>query len=246
MDFEEIVATVKDLLTREGRLKFRIRRRTKMLRERYAQSEMRMEAADKLKAIGTPQAIYGLAQRFSATSENQGVDQDEKKQVRDMLVDFGEKAVEPVRRYLRAHDEVSWAVDTLKRLQSEADVSAFLIEILHEGDPVYIRGHKAVQILHALETLKDPRIVEGVIPCLKSPDDTVRFAAAGSLEAHADERARDPLLEALVNEEDSIRVRTRIAEALEKLGWDIKGYRKKVEGALPPPYRLNSRGQVVK
>jgi HEAT repeat protein len=95
--------------------------------------------------------------------------------------------------------------------------------------------------------MKAPDIVEGVIPCLKSPDDTVRFAAVGCLEVHADERARDLLLEALVNpDEDSIRVRTRIAEALERLGLDLKGYRKKAEESLPAPYRLNSRGQVVR
>jgi hypothetical protein len=40
-----------------------------------------MEAADKLKEIATPEAIFALARRFSATSENLGVDQEEKKHV---------------------------------------------------------------------------------------------------------------------------------------------------------------------
>lgn len=247
MDLQEILATLKSLLSAEGRLKFRIDRNTRKLSERYAQSDVRLEAAEKLKSIGTPLAIYGLARRFSATSENLGIDQDEKRHVRDMLVEFGDKAIEPVRRYIKSYDEVSWAVDTLKRLEPVEAVAPFLIEVLRQGDSVYIRGEKATQILHSLETIQDPRVVEGVIPCLESPDDTVRFAAVGCLEVHADERARDPLLAALVNEsEDSIRVRTRIADALQKLGWDAKGFRKKVEEVLPPPYRLNSRGQVTR
>ena len=76
---------IKDLLTSEGRLKFRIQRSTKTLLERYAQHEARMEAADKLRDIGTPEAIYGLARRFSATSENLGTDQEEKKTMQEAV-----------------------------------------------------------------------------------------------------------------------------------------------------------------
>jgi HEAT repeat protein len=239
--------SLKDLLSAEGRLKFRIQWNTKKLLQRYAQSDARMEAADKLKSIGTPEAIYALARRFSVNSENLGIDNDEKRQVGEVLVDFGEKAVEPLRRYIRNHDGVTWAIDCLKKLEPEEQLVPFLVQQLQRGDPVHIRGEKATQILHALETLHDPRVVEGVIPCLESPDDTVRFAAVDCLEAHADERARDALLEALVSElEDSMRVRTRLAEALERLGWDVKGFRKKVEEALPQPYRLNSKGRIYK
>lgn len=238
---------LKDLLTSEGRLRLRIERSTKTLRERYAQHEARMEAADKLQAIGTPDAIYGLARRFSATSENLGVDQEEKKHVQDMLVGFGDKAIEPLKRYIRNHDQVTWAIDALSQLIPNQALIAFLLEMLRGGDPVYIRGEKANQILKAFEHLSDPTVVEGVIPCLQSPDDTVRFVAVECLAAYGDERAREPMLEALVSpDEDSARVKTRIAEALEKADWDVKGYRKKVEAVLPPPFRLNSKGRIVR
>jgi len=234
----------KDLFSAEGRRRFRIEWNTKKLLQRYAQSEARMEAADKLKAIGTAEAIYALARRFSATTENLGIDQDEKRQVREALADFGDKAIEPLRRYIRNYDAVTWAIDCLRKLEPPERLVSFLIEQLHQGDPVHIRAEKATQILHALQTLPEPNVVPGVLPCLESADDTVRFAAVDCLEAQADERARDALLEALVNEADSVRVRTRIAEALERLGWDVKGFRKKAEEALPPPYRLNSKGRI--
>lgn len=238
---------LKDLLSSEGRLKFRTARLTKTLLERYAQSEARMEAAEKLKSIGTPQAIFSLARRFSATSENLGIDQDEKLYVRDMLIAFGDRAIEPLTKYVRSYDQVTWAIQALERLQPTEEVVRFLFEILHEGDPVYIRGEKATQILRALEGLEDPTVVDGVIPCLKSPDDTVRFAAVECLEGKADSRAREPLLETLVHpEEDSARVRTRIAEALERLGWDVKGFRKKVEDVLPEGFRVTSKGRVTR
>jgi HEAT repeat protein len=238
---------LKDLLTSEGRLKFRIERSTKTLLERYAQSEARMEAAEKLKSIGTPEAIYGLVRRFSATSENLGIDQDEKIYIRDVLVSFGDQAVDPIKRYIRNYDKVTWAIQALEKIQPTNALVRYLFEILAEGDPVRIRGDKATQILKALETLNDPSVVEGVIPCLKSPDDTVRNAAVECLEAKADLRAREPLLETLTNpEEDSIRVRTRIAESLERLGWEVKGFRKKVETVLPEGFRITSKGRVTR
>lgn len=238
---------VKDLLTSEGRLRFRIERNTKKLLERYAQHDVRMEGADKLREIGTPEAIFGLARRFSATAENLGVDQEEKKYIQDVLVALGDKAVEPLKRYIRGYDQVTWSIDALKRLLPKEKLIAFLFEVLKEGDPVFIRGEKANQILRALETVNDPSVVPGVIPCLKSADDTVRFAAVECLAAYGDESAREPLLEALTNpDEDSARVKIRIGETLEKLDWDVKGYRKKVEAALPEPFRVTSKGRVVR
>jgi HEAT repeat protein len=236
---------LRDFLSSEGRLKLRIERATKTLLERYAQHDARMEAADKLRDIGTPDAIYGLARRFSATSENLGVDQEEKKTIQDVLVGFGDRAVEPLKRYIRSYDKVTWAIDALAELVPKEELIPFLFDLLKGGDPVYIRGEKATQILSAFEAFDDPSIVTGVIPCLESADDTVRFAAVECLESYGDEVAREPMLEALVNpEEDSARVKTRIAEAFEKLGWDVKGYRKKVEAALPEPYRVSSKGRV--
>ena len=238
---------IKDLLTSEGRLKFRIQRNTKTLLERYAQHEARMEAADKLRAIGTEEAIYGLARRFSATAENLGTDQEEKKRIQDVLVGFGDRAIGPLQKYIRNYDKITWAIDALKKLMPKDELVRFLFEVLAEGDPVRIRGEKATQILSALTTLDDPGVVEGVIPCLKSPDDTVRFAAVECLEAYGEERAREPLLEALVSpDEDSMRVKMRIAEAFEKLGWDVKGYRKKVESALPEGFRVTSKGRITR
>jgi hypothetical protein len=41
-------------------------------------------------------------------------------------------------------------------------------------------------------------------------------------------------------------VKTRIGEALERMDWDVKGYRKKVEAVLPAPFRVSSKGRVVR
>ena len=206
-----------------------------------------MEALEKLREIGTPDAIYGLARRFSATSENLGLDQEEKKRVQDVLIALGDKAVDPIKRYIVSYDKVTWAIGVLEQTIPKELLIPFLFDVLKGGDPVHIRGEKATQILTALQRLDTPEVVEGVIPCLSSADDTVRIAAIECLEVHADEKAREPFLETLVNPyEDSMRVRMRLGEAFEKLGWDVKGYRKKVESALPEYFRVNSKGRVTR
>jgi len=247
MNATQLIALVRDLLTAEGREKFRTGRSTKTLLERYAQHEARMEAADKLRSIGTPEAIYGLARRFSATAENLGTDQEEKKTVQNMLVRFGDDAVEPLQRYIRNYDKITWAIDALEQLIPRDALVPFLFDILSEGDPVHIRGEKATQIIKALENLDDPDVVVGVIPCLKSPDDTVRITAIECLEAYRDESAREPFLDTLTNpDEDSLRVKMKIGLALEQMAWDVKGYRKKVESALPEGFRVTSKGRVTR
>ena len=66
-----------------------------------------MDAAERLLGIGTPEAIYQLARRFTITSGNLQQDDQEKRWVRDLLVELGEGAVAPLKRYVAGHDEIN-------------------------------------------------------------------------------------------------------------------------------------------
>lgn len=236
-----------DLLSREGREAARIRRAAKTLTERYAQPEPRMDAAERLVRIGTPEAIYQLARRFTITSGNLEQDDKEKRWVRDLLVELGDRASAPVKRYLKGHDEITWAMDALAKLLPDGELAAFLFEVLQDGDPVAIRGAKAVQILDFLAGLEAERVAAPVARCLASSDDTVRIAAVAALRGYADPDTREALLEAFVSdEEDSVRVRIAIAELFADLEWEIRGHRPGVERVLPDGFRVSSRGRIVR
>ena len=232
-------------LSRDGRLAFRIRRAAKTLTERYAQPEMRQDAAERLVGIGTPEAVYQLARRFTMTAGNLEQDDQEKRWVRDLLVEVGEGAVAPLRRYIAGHDEVTWAMDALRELMPPEALAAFLFEVLSDGDPVAIRGPKAVQILEFLASVEaEP---SGLARCLASSDDTVRIAAVRALAERRDPATRDALLEAFVSEEeDSARVRIAIAEVFADLEWEVRGHRPAAERVLPDGFRITSRGRVIR
>ena len=236
-----------ELFSREGREAARIRRAAKTLTERYAQPEPRMDAADRLVRIGTPEAIYQLARRFTITSGNLEQDDQEKRWVRDLLVEQGDRAADPLRRYLRGHNDITWAMDALSKLLPADELAAFLFEVLQDGDAVAIRGPKAVQIIDFLAGLDTEGIAAGVARCLTSSDDTVRIAAVAALRTYAEPATRDALLEALVSdEEDSVRVRIAISELFADLEWEIRGHRPGVERVLPDGFRVSSRGRILR
>ncbi len=236
-----------DLLTAEGREAARIRRAARSVTERYAQPEVREDAAERLIAIGTPEAIYQLARRFTMTAGNLERDDQEKRWARDRLVQLGDRAVEPLRRFLRGHDEVTWAMDALAELVPRDDLADILLDVLQDGDPVAIRGGKAVQILRFLGETESALVAPGLVRCLESLDDTVRLGAVEALRAHRDPASREALLERLGSEdEDSARVRIAIAELFLDLGWDVRGFRAAAEERLPPGFRVTSRSRIVR
>ena len=236
-----------ELLSRDGREAARIRRAAKTLTERYAQPEPRMDAAERLVGIGTPEAIYQLARRFTITSGNLEQDDKEKRWVRDLLVEVGQDATLPLRRYIKGHDEITWAMDALSKLLPAEELAAYLFVVLQDGDPVAIRGSKAVQILGFLAGLDTEGIAAGVARCLLSTDDTVRIAAVAALHGYRDPATREELLEAFVSEEeDSVRVRIAIAELFADLEWEVRGHRPAVERVLPDGFRVSSRGRILR
>ncbi len=236
-----------DLLSAEGREAARIRRAARSVTERYAQPEVRQDAAERLRAIGTGEAIYQLARRFTMTAGNLEQDDQEKRRVRGLLVGLGDQAVAPLQRYLRNHDEITWAMDALGELVSPDALAEQLLEVLQDGDPVAIRGGKAVQIVGFLAGIESNRVAAGLVRCLDSPDDTVRIAAVAALGVHRDPGGREPLLQRFAaEEEDSARVRIAIAELFVELEWEVRGYRSAVEENLPPGFRVTSRGRIVR
>lgn len=236
-----------DFLTRTGREAARIRRAAKTLTERYAQPEARASAAERLLSVGTPEAIYQLTRRFTITSGNLEQDDQEKRWVRDLLVERGASAVEPLKRFLRGHDEVTWAMEALRGLLPEGELASFLFTVLGDGDPVMIRGPKAVRILDFVAGLDVPGAAASVARCLESPDDTVRMAAVQALGLYRDPASRPAALQALASdEEDSVRVRIALAGLFADLEWEIRGKRPAVERLLPPGFRVTSKGRILR
>ena len=91
---------------------------------------------------------------------------------------------------------------------------------------------------------RDGRIVERVPACLKDFDEGIRYAAAEALLAQETDEVRSDLAEALASrEEESNRLRCRIAEAFHQRSWTLGEASSDIEER--PPVGWTVRGQQM-
>jgi HEAT repeat protein len=107
---------------------------------------------------------------------------------------------------------------------------------------------KKVLLLHALAAHQDPSITPVVLPFLEDMEDQVQIAAAEVIARQQEDSGREPLIQHFLkaHEGSNARVREALAGILAETPWDVKGYTPKVEAALPPAYKLDSKGKVLR
>lgn len=236
-----------DYFSAEGKL----RRLSKALTEKYGPPENRQKAIATLSEQGTPEALSALLLRFTITSDPSITDAEEKQQVFELVVDAGDKAIGPLRDFLR-RDSVSWALRALAELLPRGELLAIVVGELERLGAEYTRDpEKKVQLIswlaenHTDETSgQDPRVVPALLPFLDDMSDDVKLAALRALVRQRVEAVREPILESLVRPDQSARVRQELLSAIAELGLAVQGYREKVEALLPETYFVDKAGTL--
>src|SRR5262245_2874638 len=118
-----------DLLSKEGRAKSALERAKKKVMNSFLQSPDRFAAMEKLRDIGTEEALYGLAKRFSFVYDKGIEDEQEKEWVESTLVAAGENAVGAVRRFLLEADTVSYPLRVLEKIAQKERVLTIVDEL---------------------------------------------------------------------------------------------------------------------
>jgi len=238
-----------DVFSAESKLK----RLGKRLTEKFGPPENRLKAIEVLAGMGTPEALATLLMRFTVTSDSRITDADEKDRVYRHLVDAGDLAVEPLKDFLRQRDQVAWALKALSELLSADEVLSLVLGELKRLSGEYTRDpEKRVQLIGWLlehHPEADPRVPPTLLGFLGDMSDDVKLAAARGLAQHPSEEAREPLLAALVEPEQSARVRQELLATLAQLGFGVQGYREKVEAIAAESgglYLVDKSGVVKK
>ena len=198
-----------------------VKKHVKRMANLNAQTEDREFSAHWLAEHGTDEAIIGMLGRFNITLESRMKDAKEKELVYDLVAGLGHKATGPVRAWVRANQNFAQPLRLLQDIEGEGAVVEVLLEMLAaENDP--IKTEKKRQILIRLAEHIDDRICEGVAPHIADFDEGVRYAAAEALIAQDDPAVPGLLAAALANpEEESNRLRVRIAEAFNLRRWPL-------------------------
>jgi HEAT repeat protein len=227
----------------------KLRRLGKRVTERYGPPENRQKAILTLSEIGTPEALSTLLLRFTIRSDPTITDAEEKQTVFELMVEAGDKAVQPLKDFVKQQDSVSWAVRIMSELLTPEEVNTIALEELQRLGAEYTRDpEKKIQLIIWLEEHRGPsadaRLAPTLIPYLEDMSDDVKIAAARTLVPDKPEAAREPLLEALLTPDQSARVRQALLAALADSEFGVQGYREKVEGLVQEPYFIDKSGVV--
>src|ERR1043165_9106974 len=234
-----------DFLRRNAPSPKSIERLTKRLTETGGEDGPRVEAAEKLADWGTPESLYALLKRFTISSKVITQDVEEKRMVVRMLVEKGQDAVDPILRFLSTHHQVEWAIQALSQILPREELVPKLVQALEKvaAASAFTPPEHKSDLIRAMRGHVTPEIAAVLREFLSDDDDDVRIATIEAI-SEIGESVREPLLEAFIEAHDRPRIRIKIAEVFADQDWPVKGYRPKIEEALPEGFHLTAKGLV--
>ncbi len=212
-----------------------------------AQAYDRQEAIQELSKLGTADAVEALLKRFTFQIDPSITDQEEKELAFQGILTAGKDAIEPVRAFAAKAESVRWPIRIAKQLLEDDELVEELIVWLAKWDTEYAKFiDPKLQLLEELGSYTHPDIREAVEPFLQDDSDPARFNAVVATLAQKDPESLQPLL-ALLLDEESVRIRTKISDGLVQLGWEIPDdQRDPVRKVLPPQFSIDGAGKVTK
>ncbi len=230
------------LFNKEKALKKTIERANNVM----SQSADRWAAMEKLREVGSDEALDALCRRFSFTYDKTIEDQQEKDWTVASLVSLGEPALGPLRRYMKSAKNLGYPLKILGQITTEERIFEVLDELLEDEEPGYVRDPKRrIDIIEWLGewTAKPADIVKRVLPYVEDFDENVRFKTLETISLKPDAAAAETICRAMVrDEEESKRFQVRCAEVLAEQGWSIASHKGEVESLLPKlshKFRIN-------
>jgi HEAT repeat protein len=212
-----------------------------------AQPYDRQEAIQELAKLGTADAAEALLKRFTFQTEPSITDQEEKQLAFEGILKAGKDAVEPIRAFAAKASGLNHPIRLLKELLTEEELVDELLAWLSKWDTEYAKFiDPKLELLQNLGEYRSPKIRPAVEPFLQDVSEPARFNAVETILAQKEPEAV-PAVVALMLEEESVRVRTKVADGLALLGWEIPDEsRDAFRKVLPPQFTVDGAGIVHK
>jgi hypothetical protein len=225
----------------------------KVAGDKKAQTYDRMEAIQALADMKTPEAAAGLLKRFTFIIDPSITDQEEKEVAFQGVIAAGPDCVPAVIDFclvcIKKGDPITWLLKIIHELLEDADYEKELVKLLGGFDTEYARNvEPKIQVIQALEELVSPEAREAVAPFLEDVNETVRFHAVQTTFAQNDTASIAALVK-LLESEESVRVKNKVAEGFAFRSWVIPAeLREATNQALRDTgqYRVGGDGKVLK
>ena len=147
---------------------------TKKLTETAGEDAPRIEAAQRLADLDTPEATLALLKRFTISSKVISQDIEEKYMVVRMLVSKGRDAVDPILKFIRTHHQVEWPVRALTQILPQEEWAPQLVQVLENvaQNPFTSPEHRS-GLIKAMHGHITPEIAKTLRKSLEDDDDDV-------------------------------------------------------------------------
>lgn len=212
-----------------------------------AQNYDRQEAISELCKLKSADAVEALLRRFTFVLDPSITDQEEKEAAFEGIVGAGREAIEPLRAFAAKAASVATPLRAIKEILPEEEIVEELLVWLDRWDTEYAKFvDPKLQILKGLEDYTHPDIREAVEPFLEDVNEEARFNAVATTLAQKDKEAIPALVKLLLDEE-SVRVKGKVADGFVALGWEIpEDQRGAVRKVLPHQYTVDGAGLISK
>ena len=198
-----------------------VTRYSRLAADRHAQNYDRMEAIEALARIETSDAAAALLKRFTFYIEPSITDQEEREVAFRGIVACGEEAIEPILAFCARAESLTWPLKILREILEPEGFIEEVIELLSGFDTDYARNvDPKIQLLSILQGEKSDAACEEATRFLEDVNEPVRFQAAVTLLSSEREDVAAKLV-TLAIEEESVRIRNKIAEGFAARRWIV-------------------------
>lgn len=231
---------------KRGRSDREMARFERLVSSKMTQNLDRQDAIRELGEMGTARAARVLLKRFNWSMEPSITDQDEKEAAAAGIVAVGEDALGPIREYCQKAESLHWPLRVLKDIVSGEALVDELLGVLDQFDTEYMRNPEPkVQLLERLSDYPTEDVRIAVEPFVGDVNESVRFAAVGTVLA-IDNPASVEALVAALDDEESLRIKNKIAQGLAERGWQVpEELTEAAQQALPDGFSIR-QGKVAR
>jgi hypothetical protein len=222
-----------------------VQRLMKKVENAYGQAGDRQAAIRQLAEMGTAEAVQAMLRRFTFRIEQSIGDEEEKRQVFDEIVRLGPISVAPILDFLEKENAPYWPTKALNEILGEEKTVAHLIDIIERLDAIFDRDiERKVELVSNLREYKDPRVRDMLEGFLSGDNEELRVHAIEGLADLGRDEMGDTLVERLLDENETQRVKTAVLNLLIEKKWKVKRHKESIRKVIPAAFWIDDVGVI--
>jgi HEAT repeat protein len=222
-----------------------VARLLKKASNKYGQAQDRQAALNALAELGTEEAVEALLQRYTFRIEQTIGDEEEKRSVFEALVRLGPSTVPPILRFLGVHNAPYWPTKALTEIVGADQTVTHLIALIETMEAVFDRDiERKVELVSNLRQFKDPRVRDVLMGFLQDDNEEFRVQALEGLADLGSDEMGDVLVERLLDEAETQRVKTAILDLLIDRKWKVKRHKDAIRKVIPDAFWIDDVGVI--